>query len=118
MVKIMQEVSCSRCMDSIVHAKGSPLARIACANCRQAVVDPRGKNRGRNGLQLKCALAALTEAQPIDLPDPRTVSRVGEGFPCPECGCQCSTPIALGSHREAHGISVTWPKQQSKGRKR
>jgi len=118
MVKIMQEVSCSRCMDSIVRAKGSPLARIACANCRQAVVDPRGKNKSRNGLQLKCALAALTDAKMIELPDPRTVSRVGEGFPYPECGCQCSTPIALGSHRETHGISVTWQRQQSKGRKR
>jgi hypothetical protein len=117
MVKIIQEVSCSRCMDSIVHAKGSPLARIACANCRQAVVDPRGKNKSRNGLQLKCALAALAEAPPIDLPNPRALTRFGGGFPCPECGRQCSTPIALGSHRETHGISVTWQKQQGKGRK-
>jgi hypothetical protein len=105
-------------MDSIVHAKGSPLARIACANCRQAVVDPHKKTRGRNGLQLKCALAALTDAKTIDFPDPRTMTRAGERFPCPECGRQCSTAIALGSHRQTHGISVNWQRQQSKGRKR
>lgn len=81
MVKIVQEVSCSRCMDSIVLAKGSPLARIACANCRQAVVDPHKKTSARNGPQLKCALAALAEAQPIALPDPRTVSQVAERQP-------------------------------------
>jgi hypothetical protein len=118
MVKIIQEVSCSRCMDSIVHAKGRPLARIACANCRQAVVDPRGKNKSRNGRQLKCALAALAEVQPIDLPHPRALTRFGGEFPCPECGCQCSTPVALGSHRETHGILVTWQGQKGKGRKR
>lgn len=105
-------------MDSIVHAKGSPLARIACANCRQAVVDPHRNPKRRNGLQLKCALAALTEAQPLDLPDPGMVSRIDERFSCPECGRQCSTAIALGSHRETHGISVNWQRQQSKGRKR
>jgi hypothetical protein len=100
-----------------VQAKGSPLARIACANCRQAVVDPHRKAKGRNGLQLKCAPAALTDIRTIDLPDPRIVSRIDERFPCSECGRQCSPAIARGSHRETHGISVNWRRQQSKGRK-
>lgn len=104
-------------MDSIVHAKRNPLARIACANCRQAVIDPRGKNQSRNGLELKGALAALTEAQAIDSPNPRAPTRFGAGFPCPECGRRCSTPTPLGPHRETHGISLTWLKQQGKGGK-
>lgn len=119
MAKFVQEISCSRCMDSIVLAKGSPLARIACANCRQAVVDPHGKTKSRNGAQLKCALAALSEAQPKDLPDPNIVVRMGKKFSCPDCGRECSTASALGSHRQTHNVIVDWPqKVQGKARKR
>jgi len=106
-------------MDSIVLAKGSLLARIACANCRQAVVDPHRKTKSRNGMQLKCALAALSEAQPKDLPDPNIVVRMGKRLRCPDCGRQCSTASALGSHRQTHGVIVNWPqKVQGKARKR
>ena len=106
-------------MDSIVFAKGSPLARIACANCRQAVADPHGKTKSRNGVQLKCALAALSKAQLKDLPDPHIVVRMGKKFCCPDCGRECSTAGALGSHRQTHGVIVNWPqKVQGTARKR
>ena len=119
MAKIVQQTSCSRCMDSIVLAKGSPLARIACANCRQAVLDPHRKTKSRNGVRLKCALAALSEAQPKDLPDPNIVVRMDKGFHCPDCGRECSTAGALGSHRQTHGVIVHWPeKVPGKARKR
>jgi hypothetical protein len=119
MAKMVREISCSGCMDSIVLAKGSLLARIACANCRQAVVDPHRKTKSRNGMQLKCALAALSEAQPKDLPDPNIVVRMGKRLRCPDCGRQCSTASALGSHRQTHGVIVNWPqKVQGKARKR
>jgi ssDNA-binding Zn-finger/Zn-ribbon topoisomerase 1 len=74
-------IECAQCIQSMAHAKGELLTRIACANCQDAEVAEREK------LQRKRSSRVML------------ISR------CPECGKWCWTRTSKAIHRELHGGS-------------
>jgi ribosomal protein S27AE len=77
-------IECAQCIQSMAHAKGELLTRIACANCQYAQELTENENLQRERSSRL-----------------RLISR------CPECGKWCWTRTSLAIHREVHRAAET-----------
>jgi len=80
----MQSKSCAECLQAMSRGKSDLLARIACANCRQALEDLAHANYDLHEL----------------------ASRTVVGVRCSLCGKWFMTKNALSTHRRTHIVPV------------